>query len=110
MSSWIEPVIVVGGAVGIGLTVGWLIGNVFRRRAGRGWAPQAPWTIDRDGCVKTDKQQRKVILKGQDAGDGLPLNSLEHPPGLIDDLADAIRSGKLDHRRPNRRSDRRRAF
>jgi hypothetical protein len=27
--------------------------------------------------------------------DGVALTSMAHPPGLIDDLADAIRSGKL---------------
>lgn len=34
--------------------------------------------------------------------DGVMLTSIEHPPGLIDALADAIRSGKLSlKRRPN---------
>jgi glutamate-1-semialdehyde 2,1-aminomutase/spore coat polysaccharide biosynthesis protein SpsF len=28
-------------------------------------------------------------------GDGVALTSMEHPPGLIDEIADAIRSGKL---------------
>ena len=30
-----------------------------------------------------------------DVGDGIALTSMEHPPGLIDKMADAIRSGKL---------------
>lgn len=28
-------------------------------------------------------------------GDGIALTSMAHPPGLIDKIADAIRSGKL---------------
>ena len=33
------------------------------------------------------------------AGDGVALTSMAHPPGLIDKIADAIKSGKLSLKR-----------
>ncbi len=38
-----------------------------------------------------NKQHYKVLA----VPDGIALTSIEHPPGLIDQMADAIRSGKL---------------
>ena len=37
----------------------------------------------------------QLRLPSKEADDGIALTSIEHPPGLIDDIAAAIRSGKL---------------
>src|SRR4030095_5136442 len=37
-----------------------------------------------------------------EAGDGVMLESIAHPPGLIDDIADAIQSGKLSLKKRGR--------
>lgn len=41
----------------------------------------------------------KARKSGGPIGDGVALTSMVHPPGLIDALADAIRSGKLNLKR-----------
>jgi hypothetical protein len=37
--------------------------------------------------------------KGEPVGDGVALTSIQHPPGLIEKMADALSSGKLSLKR-----------
>lgn len=59
-------------------------GDIAERLAGASVAPM----------VRQNRGLRVKAIPG-DGGDGVALTSMEHPEGLIDKVADAIRSGKL---------------
>jgi glutamate-1-semialdehyde 2,1-aminomutase len=60
-------------------------GDIEQRLAGATVAPTV-----RDGLRITSKGPNGPVV-----GDGIALTSMEHPEGLIDKIADAIKSGKL---------------
>jgi hypothetical protein len=48
-----------------------------------------------DAGKKLGLRITSLPIKPGPPGDGVALTSMEHPPGLIDKIADAIRTGKL---------------
>jgi glutamate-1-semialdehyde 2,1-aminomutase/spore coat polysaccharide biosynthesis protein SpsF len=76
-------------------------GDIEQRLAGATVAPM----VRSEGLKVRSKSSKMALTPEEKAaaqekfaardGDGIALTSMEHPPGLIDEIADAIRSGKL---------------
>ena len=59
--------------------------------------------LKRLGEAKREGLRLKSRPKSKEpVGDGVKLTSMAHPPGLIEAMADAIKSGKLDPTKPKR--------
>jgi hypothetical protein len=75
----------------------------FQRNSGRGLPPETVKTMEAGQGVKLDSNGEPLPIKvrpgkkgrAKGGSDGIALTSAAHPPGLINKMAKAIRSGKL---------------